>query len=629
MVDSGISATNAVAASCSLLHTLIEELAAGGAGDEGDRRVRAARAIEAVPLPAAVFAGALATEPLTNAAWRATLGVIPALPPRLVEAMRSARGDRALHYLAQLEVALPDRVAFFAVTLQALRAGGGTVLVCSEITDQVIAKKLGCAGPALIWRVPGAGGPAYYNAAWHSVIDRDWMEALHEADAPSWASAAREAERTRQPIAVELRLRVLPGAYRWHRVRLVWDHGDVLCSAVDVHGDRGHEQERNELVAQARKARADADRATRIKDVFLATVSHELRAPLTTMLLWEKVLRENPGDDAAREQALDAIHQCALAQARLVTDLLDFARGNTGKLFLDIRLVHVDKLATDALDAARPAAVAKHVELVNASAPFVGSVHADETRLRQILDNLLSNAIKFTEPGGKVALAVGRKDQSVTIEVLDTGRGIPQEFLTKIFEPFSQAEDALTRREGGLGLGLTISRQLIELHRGSLIAASEGPGKGAKFTVTLPVAGTPRAPSPPLGTRGLRRLDNVHVLVVDDDAGVRKALAVLLGRVGIRVDTADSAAAARTRIAETPPQAMICDIAMPGEDGYTFLRSLRDSGCEIPAIALTAFATEMDEQRAFDAGFDIHLTKPISIERLVEALSDVLGEPTP
>ncbi len=628
MADSAISPADAVAATCSLLHSLVKELAAGASADDlRERGARAAMAIEALPLPAAVFPAASANVPLTNAAWRATVGAIPALPPRLVEVMRNARADHALHYVAQLEVSLPDRIAHFAVTLQSLHPDAGAVVVCSEVTDQVIARKLGSLGPALIWRVPASGGPIYYNSAWRSTIDREWMEALHEADAGAWAAGVREAERAREPIELEVRLRVLPGTYRWHRVRIAWEHGDVLCSAVDVHGERGHEYERNELVAQARKARADADRAMRIKDVFLATVSHELRAPLTTMLLWEKILRENIGDDAAREQALDAIHQCALAQARLVTDLLDFARGNTGKLFLDIRLVHVDKLASDALEAARPAARAKQIELVNESAPFIGSVHADETRLRQILDNLLSNAIKFTQPGGKVSLAVGRRDQSVTIDIIDSGRGIAPEFLSKIFEPFSQAEDALTRREGGLGLGLTISRQLIELHRGTLVAASEGLGKGAHFTLTLPIAGTPRAPSPPLGTRGVRRLDNVHVLVIDDDAGVRKALTVLLGRVGLRVDTADSAAVARACIAEAPPQAMICDIAMPGEDGYTFLRNLRDAGCDIPAIALTAFATEMDEQRAFDAGFDLHLTKPISIERLVEALSDVLGEP--
>jgi len=243
MVDSATSANDAVVASCSLLHSLIEELAERL---DAESAHRAAAAIEAMPLPAAVFSGTIGSEPLSNAPWRATLGAAADLPPGLVEAMRALREPRSVD---DLEVQLADRVAYFTVALRSLRESSGTVIVCAEITDQVVAAMVGMASPALIWRIPVGGAPTYYGAAWRSTIGGDWPDVLHDGDVALWSAGVRKAERAREPVELEVRLRVSSGAHRWHRVRVAWHHGDLLCGAVDVHEERGSDNELSELAA--------------------------------------------------------------------------------------------------------------------------------------------------------------------------------------------------------------------------------------------------------------------------------------------------------------------------------------------------------------------------------------------
>jgi CheY-like chemotaxis protein/anti-sigma regulatory factor (Ser/Thr protein kinase) len=309
----------------------------------------------------------------------------------------------------------------------------------------------------------------------------------------------------------------------------------------------------------------------------------------------------------------------------MFSDLLDYARGSAGKLALDVRAVEIGGIATAAVDAIRAAATEKSLEVVLHTPSGGVALQGDATRLRQVLDSLLSNAVKYTPRGGKVTVAIAHSATAIVIEVQDTGRGISPELASRVFEPFAQAHSGPTRREAGLGLGLTIARQLIELHRGTLEVASPGVGQGTTVTIHLPVPDARDRAAPPRTARGPNRLDGTHVLVVDDDAGVRRGLAVLLERLGVHVDVADSASTARQQIANRAPQAVICDIAMPDEDGYSFVRCLRRSGVDVPSIALTAFATEDDVHRALDAGFDAHLTKPIRIERLVDTLSEVLA----
>jgi signal transduction histidine kinase len=233
----------------------------------------------------------------------------------------------------------------------------------------------------------------------------------------------------------------------------------------------------------------DARQANRQKDQFLAAVSHELRAPLTTMLLWERVLRENIADAELRQQALDAIHESAMVQSRLVSDLLDVSRAISGKLYVDLRPVDVTRILEDALDAIASAMEAQRVAVERRLEPGAGLVQGDALRLRQVFDNLLANALKFSESGGRVVVSTRRAGGSIEIAIADSGRGIPREFLPRLFQPFSQTDDALTRTQGGLGLGLTIAHQLVTLHGGTLRAESPGLGLGATFTVTLKVTG--------------------------------------------------------------------------------------------------------------------------------------------
>jgi signal transduction histidine kinase/CheY-like chemotaxis protein len=523
-----------------------------------------------------------------------------------------------------VEIPYPTHVGHFAVTVESVGAAGA-LAIGTEVTSEVVARELGGAHEMLIWCGTATGAAGYYNARWHAVIGREWREALHPSDARRWIGAIGHAQGQTEPSELDVRLRTREGSYRWYRLRFASRFHRVVCGASDVDLERTFEAECRELANRAREARAEADRAHRLKDEFLAAVSHELRAPLTTLLLWEKVLREHCEDEATRDQALDAIHQSAVAQERMVTDLLDYARGISGKLYLDIRMVDVEAVVADAVEAARPLAFAKQLDLVLSTEPFSSGVHADATRLRQIFDNLLANAIKFTPARGTVTVAVAPRGRWIEVAVADNGRGIESEMLTRIFEPFTQVEDSITRREGGLGLGLTISRQLADLHRGTLVAQSEGLGKGARFALTLPAAGSPRALSPPLGVRRASTLEGARVLVIDDDARVRHALSVLLGRIGAVVATADCAATGRARIASEDPEIVICDIAMPGEDGYSLVRQLRATGCAVPSIALTAYATKADAERALEAGFDVHLAKPISLERLVDAVSELLS----
>ncbi len=626
MADSDTDDRDAVlAASCSLLHVLVAELSRPADPDDHERRRQiATRAIQTFPLPAALIGGVTGHTPLVNAGWRTVLGV-EWLPSRIKDALDRVGEGAPIQYVPDLEIRLPDYVSYFSVALRSLRPVHGALAICVETTDEVLEKRLDIAPTTLVWHRDAPDEAGHYNRRWQTQVGSSWQDAVHHTDAPRWVAALADVDGANDAAGLEVRLRMADGAYRWHRVRMLRAGDRVVCCASDIHALRRRELERNALVAQAKSARADADTANRIKDEFLAAVSHELRAPLTTMLLWERVLRENATDEASRIKALDAIHQSAVAQARLVADLLDFARGISGKLFLDIRFVDIASLASEAVNAARPLAYAKSIDLAITSSPFVGEVHADATRLRQVLDNLLSNAIKFTRPGGRVIVSVNRRGRFVSLAVEDNGRGIAPEVLERIFEPFAQADDALMHREGGLGLGLTISKQLVELHRGTLVASSDGPGKGATLTLSLPAAGTPRAPSPPVGTRRTPKLDGARVLVIDDDDHVRTALAVLLGRVGAIVDTADSASTGHACMVAAVPQVLICDIGMPGEDGYCFVRSLRAAGCKIPSIALTAYASNLDAERALEAGFDVHLSKPVSVERLVDALSELLA----
>jgi signal transduction histidine kinase/ActR/RegA family two-component response regulator len=583
---------------------------------------RALAALDALA-PTAVFAYPTAEPRTTNVAWRAL--VAGPLPEVLRNAIAAVAKHAAPIHIPEVAVAGDHRPAFCAVTVS--RRRDVQIVVCEDITDEVVARTLGVAASALVWSAPVDGIADYYSLAWRvETGDARWYEAFSPNDMSRCQHAIDAALRTGAAPEVDVRLRDAAGAENWHRVRFVVEDGRWYATAVKCRLAREAEAERDELIARLQLARSDALQANRLKDQFLARVSHELRAPLTTMQLWEKVLRDEDASPEVRTRALDAIHHGVTSQARIVGDLLDVARATAGKLFVDMRPIKLEPVIVAAIAAIAPTAAARSITIDRRSARVASHILGDAQRLLQVFGNLLSNAVKFSQPGGRVTVGTFRRGRAITIEVVDTGLGISPQFLPHLFEPFSQVSDSLRQHEG-FGLGLAIAHQLVDLHHGTLEAYSAGLGHGAKFTVTLPIAQGQFVGERDPGLR-MRALDNVSVLLVDDDRRVLEALAMLLDRAGADVATADSAQAARGSIASHAPGVIVCDIAMPGEDGYQLIGGLRAHACAIPAIALTAHASETDAQRALAAGFDLHLAKPVDFERLVNAIHDMVARPT-
>jgi signal transduction histidine kinase/ActR/RegA family two-component response regulator len=391
-------------------------------------------------------------------------------------------------------------------------------------------------------------------------------------------------------------------------------------AAIAIHNMR--------TLAHARQMRAEAEAASRMKDEFLATLSHELRSPLQPLLNWAYLLRSSHAEPASAERALDAIERSTKTLGQLIEDLLDVSRIVTGKLRLHTRPVRPAAVVRAAIEAVEPATLAKEVTLEAQIEPDLPPVLVDPDRLQQVLWNLLSNAIKFTPKGGHVTVTAARRESAVRFTVSDTGVGIKPEFLPHVFERFRQAESSTTRAYGGLGLGLAIVRHLVELHGGTVAVHSEGEGRGTTFTVHLPVAATRPAEHAPaaISTRPAgQSLAGLHLLVVDDEADAREVMRFMLERAGAKVRTADSAALALDAIREEAPDLLISDVGMPVEDGYVLLRRLRameeGRSRHLPAVALTAYATEEDTRRALRAGFDAHLSKPVEPSRLMEVLA--------
>ncbi|MBM0741614.1 response regulator [Phormidium sp. CLA17] len=380
-------------------------------------------------------------------------------------------------------------------------------------------------------------------------------------------------------------------------------------------------------------ARAEAEKANRVKDEFLAVLSHELRSPLNPILGWARLLQTGKLDEAKTAYALATIERNANLQAELIEDLLDVSRILQGKLNLRLDSLNLAATMRAAMETVRLTAEAKSIEIeTNLSAEGV-QVWGDATRLQQVIWNLLSNAVKFTPVNGRVIVQLERVDNQAQITVIDTGKGIPADFLPHVFDYFRQADGSTTRQFGGLGLGLAIVRQIVELHSGTVWAESRGAELGATFTVRLPLM--PRQPAvepPELSTRSLD-LSGVLVLVVDDEADSLEFIAFVLAQAGASVITATTAGEALTALTQFQPDVMLSDIGMPEMDGYRLMQQIRsrealqsnlqssEQGGDILAIALTAYAGETDQQQAFSAGFQAHLSKPVDSERLVAAVS--------
>lgn len=428
---------------------------------------------------------------------------------------------------------------------------------------------------------------------------------------------------------------------RWFNLTLdpiLNEHGEfsgAVYILADITEKKHAEQERIELLAREKIARQEAEAANRLKDEFLATLSHELRSPLNAMLGWSRLLNTHKVDPATARKAMETIEQNAKVQAQLVEDLLDVSQIITGKLRLQVRPVDIVETIQAALETVNPAAQAKAIQIETIIDSRGGMVTGDEERLQQIFWNLFSNAVKFTPKGGKVHIEVQETDSTIDVAVTDTGQGIKSEFLPYVFDRFRQADGSLTRSYGGLGLGLAIVRHLVELHGGTVLARSEGIGRGATFIVTLPlVVEKHRIPTEsPTNSPPASILDGVRVLVVDNEEDQLVFLKLAIELYGAKATVVPSAKRALIELinndGNAPIDVLISDIGMPEQDGYSLIRQVRQlspkQGGKIPAIALTAYARPEDIQKAIASGFQIHVSKPIDPDELVNAIANILN----
>jgi signal transduction histidine kinase len=402
---------------------------------------------------------------------------------------------------------------------------------------------------------------------------------------------------------------------------------------------RAAEDAREKLLVSEQAARAEAERANRLKDDFLATLSHELRTPLNAIVGWSQLLRSGTPEAGELAEGLEAIERNAKSQSQLIADLLDVSRITSGKLRLDIQPVDPTAMIDDALDSVKHAAASKNIHITRTLDAHAGPVLGDPGRLQQVMWNLVNNAVKFTQKGGKITVILRRIDSHIEIVVRDNGSGIDAELLPHIFNRFQQGDASTTRQHGGLGLGLSIVKHLVEMHGGVVTASSPGLGRGSSFVVSLPVSSVahshpfevhPGQHTPVHSDQKITSedLSDMRVLVVDDDNDGRALLRRVLGDAGANVCPATSAQDALDKLISFNPQVLISDIGMPRVDGYDLIKEVRSRGFTsqvLPAVALTAFARTEDRRRAMLAGYQMHLAKPVDPSELVAAIAMLAG----
>jgi hypothetical protein len=489
-------------------------------------------------------------------------------------------------------------------------------------------------------------GQEYLGVSLEQSVGSTWREALHPDDRERTGQQWAEAVKTERPFEIEYRLRRKDGQYRWLLSRAVPIRNERkkivkwIGTSTDIHDRKQAEAEREEVLAHEQAAREASEAANRAKDEFLALVSHELRSPLTAILGYASLLRQGPFDDQKVKQAVEVIERSGKAQVQLIDDLLDTARIISGKLKLYVGPVDLAVVIHEAVQTIYPAANAKGISLQADVPSEIGQITGDPVRLQQVVWNLLSNAVKFTPMGGRVEVRLERVDPNIRITVSDTGKGISPEFLPYVFDRFRQADASSARRYGGLGLGLALVKYLVELHGGTIEAASAGEGQGTTFIVTLPVRAVTALPGEaadsPVAAPGpeeANMLAGVRVLVVDDENEARELIKQALAQYGADVVTAGSAAEAYNLIttAQERPAVIVTDLSMPDEDGYSLLRRVREweqqRGLYVPAVALTAYGRIEDRVRALRAGFQTHVAKPVEPAELAVVIKSLIRHP--
>nr|WP_235082880.1 PAS domain S-box protein [Chlorogloeopsis fritschii] len=517
--------------------------------------------------------------------------------------------------------------------------------------------------PQLVWTADAQGYNDYVNQQMcdyiglpcEQLLGLDWQTVIHPEDGERVRRRWMESVQNGTPYEAEYRLRRADGVYRWQLVRAIPFKDEQnrgiqwVGVSTDIHDKHELEEQRSRLLQQEQAAREQAERANRIKDEFLAVLSHELRSPLNPILGWSKLLLGGKLDEVRAKQALVTIERNAKLQAELIEDLLDVSRILRGKLSLTVSPINLALTIKAAIETVRLAAEAKSIQIETMLDPEVGLVLGDSTRLQQVVWNLLSNAVKFTPAGGRVEVRLSKglgtrdwglgtrkeaEEQSpianyAQIQVSDTGKGINPDFLPYVFDYFRQEDGATTRKFGGLGLGLAIVRHLVELHGGTIQADSPGENLGATFTVKIPLMpAQPTVNQPLQSSEQSLDLSGVQVLVVDDDTDTRDFVAFLLEQAGARVIAVTTAGEAFATLTQSQPDILLSDIGMPDIDGYMLLRQVRtlppEQGGKIPAIALTAYAGEYDQKQALEAGFQLHLAKPIEPNELIVAIATLI-----
>ena len=509
--------------------------------------------------------------------------------------------------------------------------------------------------PVMIWVTNADGACTYLNQSWYEFTGRtpepapplDWVGALHPDDRTAAHVAFVAANARGERFRIEYRLRRADGTFRWAldaaspRFAADGTFLGYIGSVIDITERREAEQLQRELLAREREARVAAETATRLKDEFLATLSHELRTPLNAILGWSRLLRQDLADPERARHAVDIIERNGRAQAQLVADMLDMSRILAGKMRVEVRPIELGSVVSAAVDTVRTAADAKGVSLWAAASPAL-VVHGDAERLQQVVWNLLSNAVKFTPRGGRVDVSLARAGAVARVRVADTGEGISPAFLPRLFGRFNQADGSTSRPHGGLGIGLALVKELVELHGGTVHVASDGVGRGAVFVVDLPLAGADALPSD-AGSAGSSPLPadapaaadvaidlrGVRALVVDDDADSLALVERALSDRGVLVTTAGSGSEALAALARGDFDVIVSDIGMSPMDGYTLLGEVRRRGFGTPALALTAFARPADRTRAQLSGYQQHLAKPVTVGEIVTAVAAAAGRLAP
>ncbi len=538
----------------------------------------------------------------------------------------------------------------------------GGVIVCRDITERKQAlsalqeseqrfRNMANNAPFMVWVTDSTGYCTFLSDNWYkftgqteeTALGWGWINAVHPEDREHALKAFLIANERQEAYSTEFRLGRPDGGYSWvldAAVPRFTESGQFegyIGSAIDITERKQVETERDMVLQLEQTARAEAERANRIKDEFLAVLSHELRSPLNPILGWSQLLLAGKLSAAKTTKALETIERNARLQSQLIEDLLDVSRILQGKLRLTVAPVNVATIILSALETVQLAAEAKKIQIQTILNPDVGLVIGDTSRLQQVVWNLLSNAVKFTPENGRVEVRLTQIEHEVQIQVADTGKGIVPDFLPYVFEHFRQEDGATTRKFGGLGLGLAIVRQLIELHGGRVFAESPGENQGATFTVRLPLLNDDSRRQEQEAVNSSESADisslplaGLRILVVDDEPDSRDFVAFVLEQAGAGVISVSSPAEALLSIAQTAPDFLISDIGMPEMDGYMLIRHIRTQlgakGRELVAIAVTAYAGEANERQVLQAGFDKHLSKPIDPTELIATVARSIGD---